>query len=315
MINLVYIVLFVFCLAIAVAGVLVCFQLTQNYTTTFHKNYLYYLITFYAFALYGIWGQLIVRSLLAEMDSSVRIIETIANFLPILGLPFLFVSWIMLINMGYAMFELKAGKQWMIFHIILFLTLIVGVWFGYEYLNEKARFSHQLVKYFGVGIISLMDLVYFLAFIIVVFYISKGKQIIGKKWLIRFSVLLVAVLLFRSLIIPLSFLNSWLLAFVILLYFGSNLIPLMYMRWNADYIFQPIKAEETSEEGIDVLLSKYRITKREKEIVMEICSGKTNQQIADDLFISLQTVKDHTHRIYSKLGINSRMKLVQLVNG
>ncbi|MCK5470499.1 MAG: response regulator transcription factor, partial [Cyclobacteriaceae bacterium] len=46
----------------------------------------------------------------------------------------------------------------------------------------------------------------------------------------------------------------------------------------------------------------------------QICEGKTNQQIADELFISLQTVKDHTHRIYSKIGINSRMKLVQLVN-
>jgi ATP/maltotriose-dependent transcriptional regulator MalT len=32
------------------------------------------------------------------------------------------------------------------------------------------------------------------------------------------------------------------------------------------------------------------------------------------LFISLQTVKDHTHRIYSKIGIRSRMQLVQLVN-
>jgi ATP/maltotriose-dependent transcriptional regulator MalT len=58
-----------------------------------------------------------------------------------------------------------------------------------------------------------------------------------------------------------------------------------------------------------------RITKREKEIVEQICQGKTNQQIADALFISLQTVKDHTHRIYCKIGINSRMNLVQMVNG
>ncbi len=59
---------------------------------------------------------------------------------------------------------------------------------------------------------------------------------------------------------------------------------------------------------------KYQITKREREIVEQICQGKTNQQIADELFISLQTVKDHTHRIYTKIGINGRMKLVQLVN-
>jgi DNA-binding NarL/FixJ family response regulator len=28
----------------------------------------------------------------------------------------------------------------------------------------------------------------------------------------------------------------------------------------------------------------------------------------------LQTVKDHTHRIYSKIGVNSRMQLVQMMN-
>jgi DNA-binding NarL/FixJ family response regulator len=45
-----------------------------------------------------------------------------------------------------------------------------------------------------------------------------------------------------------------------------------------------------------------------------MCLGKTNKQIADELFISLQTVKDHTHRIYSQLGVRSRMQLVQLMD-
>jgi DNA-binding NarL/FixJ family response regulator len=59
---------------------------------------------------------------------------------------------------------------------------------------------------------------------------------------------------------------------------------------------------------------RYGVTKRERQIVQKICLGKTNQQIANELFISLQTVKDHTHRIYSKIGINSRMQLVQMLN-
>jgi DNA-binding NarL/FixJ family response regulator len=42
----------------------------------------------------------------------------------------------------------------------------------------------------------------------------------------------------------------------------------------------------------------------------KIWLGKTNKQIAEELFISLQTVKDHTHRIYSKLGVKSRTQLV-----
>jgi ATP/maltotriose-dependent transcriptional regulator MalT len=56
------------------------------------------------------------------------------------------------------------------------------------------------------------------------------------------------------------------------------------------------------------------ITKRERQVVEQICLGKTNKQIAEELFISLQTVKDHTHRIYSKLGVKSRMQLVQTMD-
>ena len=57
----------------------------------------------------------------------------------------------------------------------------------------------------------------------------------------------------------------------------------------------------------------YEITKREAEIVLEICTGKTNKTISEKLFITLQTVKDHTHHIYTKTGINSRVQLSNLV--
>ena len=62
------------------------------------------------------------------------------------------------------------------------------------------------------------------------------------------------------------------------------------------------------------MFEQYGVTKRERQIFSTICLGKTNKQIADELFISLQTVKDHTHRIYSKVGINGRTQLVQMMN-
>ena len=57
----------------------------------------------------------------------------------------------------------------------------------------------------------------------------------------------------------------------------------------------------------------YEISKREAEIIQEICSGKSNKAIADKLFITLQTVKDHNHRIYTKTGVKSRVQLANLV--
>jgi len=96
--------------------------------------------------------------------------------------------------------------------------------------------------------------------------------------------------------------------------FGSNLAPLFYLRAVSDTAFKPVKAELATPKGIEHTLTLHGITKRERQVVEQICLGKTNKQIADELFISLQTVKDHTHRIYSKLGVKSRMQLVQAMD-
>ena len=52
------------------------------------------------------------------------------------------------------------------------------------------------------------------------------------------------------------------------------------------------------------------ITPREIDILCCISKNYTNQEIADTLVISLQTVKNHTHNIYQKLGVSSRMQAV-----
>jgi DNA-binding CsgD family transcriptional regulator len=120
--------------------------------------------------------------------------------------------------------------------------------------------------------------------------------------------------LIRAGCLVLATVNDVLLLAAIFMYFGSNFVPLMYMRHVADQVFEPVKVSGTDSSKIKFIIRKFGITKRETEIIMQICDGKTNQQIADDLFISLQTVKDHTHRIYSKIGIKSRMQLVQKLN-
>ena len=61
------------------------------------------------------------------------------------------------------------------------------------------------------------------------------------------------------------------------------------------------------------LLARAGITRREAEIVDLICLGKTNQEIADQLFISVTTVKDHNYVIFQKLGVRNRTELTRTV--
>jgi DNA-binding CsgD family transcriptional regulator len=69
--------------------------------------------------------------------------------------------------------------------------------------------------------------------------------------------------------------------------------------------------------GIDALpeafLSKYGITDREREIILKVVQGKSNADIASELFISLATVKTHLHNIYRKIDVDSRYDLLARV--
>ncbi|WP_329083680.1 MULTISPECIES: response regulator transcription factor [unclassified Streptosporangium] len=52
------------------------------------------------------------------------------------------------------------------------------------------------------------------------------------------------------------------------------------------------------------------LTTRETEIVQAIGRGRTNQEIADQLFISLSTVKGYVSGIMTKLGLRNRVEIV-----
>jgi NarL family two-component system response regulator LiaR len=52
------------------------------------------------------------------------------------------------------------------------------------------------------------------------------------------------------------------------------------------------------------------LTSREMEILLLMAEGKTNQEIADQLFIALKTVKTHVSNILSKLQVQDRTQAV-----
>jgi Response regulator containing a CheY-like receiver domain and an HTH DNA-binding domain len=52
------------------------------------------------------------------------------------------------------------------------------------------------------------------------------------------------------------------------------------------------------------------LTPREMEVLLLVAKGKSNQEIANDLFISLKTVKVHVSNILSKLGVQDRTQAV-----
>jgi DNA-binding NarL/FixJ family response regulator len=54
-----------------------------------------------------------------------------------------------------------------------------------------------------------------------------------------------------------------------------------------------------------------QLTRRETEVLSLVASGKSNKEIADELFISVKTVETHKTHILIKLGLNNNAELIR----
>lgn len=52
------------------------------------------------------------------------------------------------------------------------------------------------------------------------------------------------------------------------------------------------------------------LTKREREILTLLLTGKSNKEIASELYLSVHTIKTNLENIYEKFGIHNRVMLV-----
>ena len=62
-------------------------------------------------------------------------------------------------------------------------------------------------------------------------------------------------------------------------------------------------------------LDRTPLTKREKEVVSLLVSGASTRQIAEQTGLTVATVHTYLKRIYSKLGVHSRVELVARMVG
>lgn len=64
---------------------------------------------------------------------------------------------------------------------------------------------------------------------------------------------------------------------------------------------------------INALARRYALTPREQEVVAHLARGYTFPQIAEKLFVTLDTVQSHAKSIYRKMGIHKKQELVEAI--
>lgn len=67
-------------------------------------------------------------------------------------------------------------------------------------------------------------------------------------------------------------------------------------------------------ERVRSLTAIHGLTSREQEVLLLLLDGKRAEQIAQELVVSISTIRTHIHRVYDKLGVHSHGQLLDLVD-
>lgn len=169
---------------------------------------------------------------------------------------------------------------------------------------------------------------------ILLYFLFRLKKISDphKKRLIRGAVFLyggryvfvLVIILFIILFLPRNFRIrtdpeplARILIYGLSLFFFTvfNLIPWIWLRLFYRKYAEHRASLKPDHSGLEEIVKRYRISKREFEILELILNGKSNREIKDALFISYHTVKNHVYNLFQKTGVKTRYELIHLASG
>ncbi|MCZ0756937.1 response regulator transcription factor [Anoxybacillus sp. J5B_2022] len=91
---------------------------------------------------------------------------------------------------------------------------------------------------------------------------------------------------------------------------ASEIANAIRATFHGQSVFEPEVTGKMMNNRRKQSLPHEQLTSREMEVLLLIAQGKTNQEIAEELFISLKTVKVHVSNILAKLDVQDRTQAV-----
>ena len=239
-------------------------------------------------------------------------------------------------------FTLSVSMALMLYFIPAFLYRFLNLKWA---VRENIQYLILSVMFFIMNILGILLNFNFYIFGNIIFYISilflfilgflNYKNIEDKtiKFIVKIlgliTIFIYPIMVYQLIIINKNSLDIGSIDLtLVLFYIWWNLVMLGYLLWyfisiiknknvfinenlinnsnnlkNVDKKDNTIKQESNKEDIIN-------LTKREKQILSYLLSGKTNKEVALILDISLNTVNNHVANIYDKSGVKNRVELV-----
>ena len=304
MMNFLFIFILFLTIAITSGSILVASHLRISYKTNFFSTFLFFQIFYFTFGFYALWGQTIINTLLSDYVTA-ELLRKITDVTAFLGTPFLLFASLMFIRFTRELTGRKTRNSFVLLYILINVLVIIAI--GYVLLKFPDLKTLTVIKYYYI----IFSFLYTTTGVTYLFIRDDQTklQYVDLKYV---SFGFIIIMLIQNLILFFYKGEIYIaLLFIFFFFLMGGFLP-VYLKYKAD--LSKLLPEAENCKSFDEFCDKFEISKREKEIIYEICKGLTNQQIADKLFISLQTVKDHTHRIYIKADCTNRAQLIRMVN-
>ncbi|MCB1666617.1 MAG: helix-turn-helix transcriptional regulator, partial [Pseudomonadales bacterium] len=239
------------------------------------------------FGYYGLWPRLLLTYI--GYDSA----DAVSALILLLGLPFLLLGLSALLLWCCRLQQRSAHLPLLLAWctaVLVALWLLNGEWMVHNRVRQAWSAAGVIFTLFSLVVMGLG---------------GKGFVSAGARlgWLGTTAALGVV---FISGLTPLTLLSAYEQAFILLFFLLTATLPVLY-------VYRAERPQGTKTSGFDAFFERHGISKREAQIIQGIYEGRTNQEIANRLFLSLQTVKDHTSRIYQKTFVKNRGQLTALL--
>jgi DNA-binding CsgD family transcriptional regulator len=296
--------IFILSVAMAAGGVVLSSRLRNRYHLEIFSTLIYFQVFIFTFGFYGIWGQVVIKTFLSTYITPEQFVR-FSDISRLLGLPFLVFAWLMLLQFSFGISGRK-NSNWFVL-VFLLLNFLIIILVGYFIAKTTALKPLQLLRYYFIS----MHFLYSVLSSLLILFPGKGKPVIHDYDSKRIGSGILVIMVSQC--IPLLFYTSQPYVAIIFTFafFASNTFLPIYLNYGT--LFTVFTSEPDKDISFEDFCKKFEVSPRETDIVREICNGLSNKEISEKLFISLQTVKDHTHRIYTKTNVKSRVQLIYLV--
>jgi DNA-binding CsgD family transcriptional regulator len=304
MLKYLFYIIFIVSVAMAALGIILSSRLKNRSKSDLFSSLLYFQVFIFTFGFYGIWGQVIIKTFLADFITS----EQMSRFTDIsmlLGIPFLVFAWLMLIRFSAGLSGRNNSNSFTFLFLFINFSLLAAV--GYYTTRENTMNPASLIRKYYI----LMNLIISFVGAYLIHLPLKGRAIIHDydRNIIAPSIFIIMIVQCLPLAIYTG--QKWLGLIFIFTFFTGNVFLPVYLNYGT--FVSGLSSDPGKEPSFEDFCRKFEVSPREKDIIEEICNGLSNKEISEKLFISLQTVKDHTHRIYIKTNVKSRVQLITLV--